>query len=95
LCIIFVLGQPRRLSPFIAEFSILFAVQGALRASPEADPPQNMHRTIIFNGVWVSTVAASIYFLRGKQVRRELDEEMNKEQVTMSMNLVGPSLVEL
>jgi FLVCR family MFS transporter 7 len=70
-------------------------VQGALRASPEADPPQNMHRTIIFNGVWVSAAAASVYFLRGKQVRRELDEEMNKEQATMTMTLVGPALVEL
>lgn len=69
-------------------------MQGALRASPEADPPQNMHRTIIFNGVWVSIVAASVYFLRGKQVRRELDEEMNKEQAAMTMTLVGPPLVE-
>ena len=70
-------------------------MQGALRASPEADPPQNMHRTIIFNGVWVSIVAASVYFLRGKQVRRELDEEMNKEQAAMTMTLVGPPLVEI
>jgi hypothetical protein len=54
-----------------------------------------MHRTIIFNGVWVSAAAASVYFLRGKQVRRELDEEMNKEQATMTMTLVGPHLVEL
>jgi FLVCR family MFS transporter 7 len=60
-------------------------VQGALRASPAADPPQNMHRTIIFNGVWVSIVAVLVFFLHGKQARRELDEQMYEEQGTMSM----------
>jgi len=71
-------------------FCVVFVlVQGALRASPEADPPQNMHRTVIFNGVWVSIVAAFVFFLRGKQVRRELDEQMNREQEPLSMKLVS------
>jgi FLVCR family MFS transporter 7 len=68
-------------------------VQGALRASPEADPPQNMHRTVIFNGVWVTIVATFVFFLRGKQVRRELDEQMN-EQEPLSMKLVSKDVNE-
>jgi hypothetical protein len=44
-----------------------------------------MHRTIIFNGVWVSFVAVLVFFLDGKQARRELDERMYQEQGTMSM----------
>ncbi|KAH9993244.1 hypothetical protein BJV77DRAFT_999502 [Russula vinacea] len=60
-------------------------MQGALRASHEANPPQNMHRTIIFNGVWLSIVAVLVFFLQGKQTRRELDERMYEEQGMMSM----------
>jgi len=55
-------------------------VQGALRASPAASPPQNMHTTIIFNGVWVFTIATLVFFLEGKQARRELDEQMYGER---------------
>jgi hypothetical protein len=62
-------------------------VQGALRASPAASPPQNMHRTIIFNGIWVSAVAGLVFFLRGKQVRRELDEQMYDDQRIVSMEM--------
>lgn len=66
---------------------IFILVQDALRASPAADPPQNMHRSIIFNGAWVVTITASIFFLRGKQTRRELDEQMNEEQQTSSTGM--------
>ena len=55
-------------------------MQGALRASPAASPPQNMHATIIFNGVWASTVASLVFFLEGKQARRELDEQKREER---------------
>jgi hypothetical protein len=44
-----------------------------------------MHRTIIFNGVWLSIVAVLVFFLQGKQARRELDERMYEEQGMMSM----------
>jgi hypothetical protein len=44
-----------------------------------------MHRTIIFNGVWLSIVAVLVFFLQGKQTRRELDERMYEEQGMMSM----------
>jgi hypothetical protein len=46
-----------------------------------------MHRTIIFNGVWMSTVAVLVFFLQGKQVRRELDQQMYEEQGTMSTEM--------
>jgi hypothetical protein len=39
-----------------------------------------MHRAIIFNGIWVFAATVSVFFLRGRQVRRELDEQMNEEQ---------------
>jgi len=69
-------------------FCIIFIlVQDALRASPSADPPQNMRRAIIFNGVWVVVVTASVFFLRGTQARRELDEQMNEEQMTSSVGM--------
>jgi hypothetical protein len=46
-----------------------------------------MHRSIIFNGAWVVAITASIFFLRGKQTRRELDEQMNEEQQTSSTGM--------
>jgi len=74
-------------------FCIVFVlVQGALRASPAANPPQNMHTTIIFNGVWVSAVATLVFFLQGKQARRERDEQMYKEQGEMGTKMVVESL---
>jgi hypothetical protein len=39
-----------------------------------------MHATIVFNGVWASTVAALVFFLEGKQARREQDEQMYEER---------------
>jgi FLVCR family MFS transporter 7 len=46
-----------------------------------------MHRAIIFNGVWVVIITASVFFLRGKQARRELDEQMNEEQKTSGVGM--------
>ncbi|KAH9985811.1 MFS general substrate transporter [Russula compacta] len=66
--------------------SIVFILgQGALRDSPAAIPPQNMHRAIIFNGVWTFAVTLSVFFLQGNQARRELDEQMFREQTTTSL----------
>src|SRR5258708_963465 len=98
LCIVFILGQSHLLRQstqhphpslnfiyllFISWLSASFAVQGALRASPAASPPQNMQSAIIFNGIWVSAAATHIFFLRGKQARRERDEQMYAEQGVM------------
>jgi len=47
-----------------------------------------MHDTIIFNGIWVSTAATLVFFLQGKQARRERDEQMYKEQGEMGTRTV-------
>ncbi|KAG6850973.1 hypothetical protein H0H93_005842 [Arthromyces matolae] len=53
-------------------------VQGALRAGPDANPPLNMRRSLIFNGTFMMIAAASVFALRGRQVRKELDEEKQR-----------------
>ncbi|KAI0295839.1 MFS general substrate transporter [Multifurca ochricompacta] len=61
--------------------SIIFILsQNALRASDAANPPRNMHRAIIFNAIWVFSTSLLVFFLHGRQARRELDERMNEEQ---------------
>ncbi|KZV63361.1 MFS general substrate transporter [Peniophora sp. CONT] len=47
--------------------------QGALRAPPDANPPLNMHRSFIFNGVWCFATSFFVFFLNGRQARRERD----------------------
>jgi hypothetical protein len=60
-----------------------FTVQGALRADQETgNPPLNMHRAIVFNGILVFAISLLVFFLRGRQVRRELDEQMNVQQLS-------------
>ncbi|KAJ7470793.1 major facilitator superfamily domain-containing protein [Mycena latifolia] len=60
-------------------FEIIFVqVQGALRAGPGGHPPLNMHRALIFNGAFVLSVSLLIFLIRGKQVRKELDEKMQR-----------------
>lgn len=55
-------------------------MEGALRAGPDADPPLNMHRGLIFQGTIVCCVVTSTVFLRGKQARRERDERRLEEE---------------
>ncbi|KDQ15326.1 hypothetical protein BOTBODRAFT_108891 [Botryobasidium botryosum FD-172 SS1] len=55
-------------------FSFIFIIIGnALRAGPDASPPLNMHRTLIFIGSVVAVAAVSVFWVNGKQVRREQD----------------------
>ncbi|KNZ75045.1 Major facilitator superfamily domain-containing protein 7, partial [Termitomyces sp. J132] len=54
---------------------VFVLAEGALRAGPDANPPFNMRRTLIFNGAIIMTCAASVLLLCGKQVRKERDEE--------------------
>jgi hypothetical protein len=37
-----------------------------------------MHRAILFNGIVVFIVCLLVFFLDGKQARREMDEQMNE-----------------
>lgn len=49
------------------------AAQGALRASVDATPPPNMHRSFVFNGIWCLVTSFLVFFLNGRQARRERD----------------------
>ncbi|THH29307.1 hypothetical protein EUX98_g4887 [Antrodiella citrinella] len=56
-------------------FGAMFVlVNGALRASDSGNPPQNMHRSLIFQGVFILGSVLFVVLLKGKQVRREQDE---------------------
>jgi len=57
-------------------------VQGALRDDEAAKPPLNMHRAILFNGISVFVVSLLVFFLCGRQARREMDEQMNRQQLS-------------
>lgn len=49
-------------------------VEGALRAGPDANPPLNMHRAVIFQAALVASAVAFVYGVEGKQTRRAQDE---------------------
>jgi FLVCR family MFS transporter 7 len=55
-------------------------VQGALREGPDAHPPLNMRRALIFNGVFVMSCSALIFLVQGRQARKELDEQKIQAQ---------------
>ncbi|EPQ57161.1 MFS general substrate transporter [Gloeophyllum trabeum ATCC 11539] len=56
-------------------FSIIFIlVEGALRAGPDANPPLNMRRALIFNAAFVWGAVVFVVLFRGKQARRAMDE---------------------
>jgi len=60
-------------------FGIMFIlVENTLRAPAEADPPLNMHRALVFNGVFIFVTCFSVFFIRGTQVRRENDMRIGK-----------------
>ncbi|KAF7351184.1 MFS general substrate transporter [Mycena sanguinolenta] len=70
-------------------FTIIFILgrdilSKALRAGLDANPPLNMHRALIFNGTVVLTTCCSIFFMRGKQTRKQVDQE-KRRQATISL----------
>ncbi|KAJ7680271.1 major facilitator superfamily domain-containing protein [Mycena polygramma] len=67
-------------------FAIIFIlVEGALRAGLDANPPLNMHRALIFNGVLVMATGSSVFFLRGKQTRKQLDQENSQRPISLPL----------
>jgi hypothetical protein len=46
-----------------------------------------MHRAIVFNGIWVFAATLLVFFLHGRQARRELDEQMNEGNRAPSMDM--------
>lgn len=63
---------------------VLILAEGALRAPSTADPPYNMRNALILNGCVAMGFCSSIFFLRAKQARREIDEVMIKGSVLVS-----------
>jgi len=58
-------------------FGIVFILaEGALRASATASPPYNMRAALVLHSVFVVVFGASVFFVRAKQARREMDERM-------------------
>ena len=54
-----------------------------LRAGPDANPPLNMKRALIFNAAFISgTTLLSIPFT-GAQTRRKLDEQKAKDAAAL------------
>ncbi|VDC06417.1 unnamed protein product [Peniophora sp. CBMAI 1063] len=61
--------------------SIIFIQsEGALVAPETANPPSNLHQGIIFSGVWAFTSSFLVYFLNGRQARRERDVAMARAE---------------
>ncbi|KZT29060.1 MFS general substrate transporter [Neolentinus lepideus HHB14362 ss-1] len=61
-------------------FSIIFILsEGALRAGPNADPPLNMRKALIFNAAFICGFVVLTVVFRGKQARRQLDEQNIRE----------------
>lgn len=54
-------------------------MEGALRAPTTANPPLNMRRALIFSGAFIMVGCSTIFFIRGKQARREMDVRMGGE----------------
>jgi FLVCR family MFS transporter 7 len=63
-------------------------VQGALRAGPDANPPLNMHKALIFNGVVVVSCSSLVFMIQGKQARKVLDEQKNQAQEAAMTRMV-------
>ncbi|KZV63362.1 MFS general substrate transporter [Peniophora sp. CONT] len=61
--------------------SIVFIqVEGALVAPATASPPSNLHKGVIFSGVWCFASSFLVFFLEGRQARRERDVAIAREQ---------------
>jgi len=61
-------------------FGIAFVLgAGALRAGPDAHPPLNLLKALIFLGVFAMAICSLIFLLRGEQKRKMMDEEKLKE----------------
>ena len=79
----------------IADLDLLTTVESALRAGANASPPFNMHRALIYQGALVCSTVFWIFFVKGEQVRRELDERMleeSKRGISMDSNASTPPL---
>lgn len=65
---------------------VMILGEGALRAPSTANPPYNMHSALILHGCIIVVVGSLVFFVRGKQVRREADEEVIRNSVFLGNN---------
>ncbi|KAG8905723.1 hypothetical protein FRC00_013076 [Tulasnella sp. 408] len=54
--------------------SFFVLVSDDLRASATANPPSNLNKQLILQGAFAISLAPLVFFIKGKQVRREQDE---------------------
>ncbi|EKM52317.1 uncharacterized protein PHACADRAFT_260633 [Phanerochaete carnosa HHB-10118-sp] len=66
-------------------------VEGALRAGPNAHPPLNMRRGLIFQGVLACVTVSTVLALKGTQARREMDVRVM--QGTLELQRMGQEYV--
>ena len=79
LCSVYVFVAIYRGNQLISKYGSIAA--GALRAGPDAHPPLNMLKALIFMGVFAMVICSLIFLLRGEQKRKMMDEEKLKESV--------------
>ncbi|KAG7088672.1 hypothetical protein E1B28_012644 [Marasmius oreades] len=71
-------------------FTIVFVLaEDGLRASPDATPPLNMRRALIFQATFVIIAAVLTVCIRGKQKRKELDEKKAQEATTATRQVTA------
>ena len=63
-------------------FPPFITAEGALRAPSTANPPYNMHGALILHGCVTMAFGALVFILRTRQVRREMDETMMRNDNT-------------
>ena len=79
LCSVYVFIVIYRGNQLISDYGSIAA--GALRAGPDAHPPLNMVKALIFMGVSAMVICSLIFLLRGEQKRKMMDEEKLKESI--------------
>lgn len=62
---------------------MLILVEGELRAPSTANPPYHMHGALILQGCVAMVFGALVFVLRARQVRREMDETMMRNDNTV------------
>ncbi|KAF8902884.1 major facilitator superfamily domain-containing protein [Gymnopilus junonius] len=61
-------------------FTVAFVlIAGALRAGSDGSPPLNLKRYLIFEGIVDLAICATVFLLKGTQVRKALDEEKTQQ----------------
>ncbi|KAL4073954.1 major facilitator superfamily domain-containing protein [Scleroderma yunnanense] len=63
---------------------VMVLAEGALRAPSTSNPPYNMHSALVLHGCIILVFDSLVFFLRAKQVRREIDEVMTRNSALLA-----------